>query len=413
MPINKADYVYNNVGNRTSLTDKRGVQAFGYDQLDRLTSASHPLLLDPQAFAYDAVGNRTTGGSVVNAGNQLTADANYTYQYDDNGNLTRKTLLATGNYTQYTYDPENRLTQVQEFAAGNPTAITTSSYRYDGLGRRIEKVGNGQTKRYIYDGEDILLEYDGANALQARYTHGPGIDEPIAVTKGASTFFYHQDGLGTVTELTDSNGTIAKAYAYDAYGNLLESPGTVEQPYTYTGREFDAETGLYYYRARYYDAMTGRFLQKDPIGYPGDINFYRYVRNIPTKFADPYGLFELATPGQVINFWGEFFGGIGDFMGTYIEMRQANWKTPGTDKYFHCKANCEAAQRGPEGEAVACRLSDIREWWDQNVKGFPVSDSVADQVANQYGRSEGAINPGKPCNQICAPFRPSNLPPQY
>ena len=88
--INKADYVYNPVGNRTSLTDRRGAQSFGYDQLDRLPSASHPLLLDPQAFAYDAVGNRTTGGSVVNQGNQLTADANFVYQYDDNGNLTRR-----------------------------------------------------------------------------------------------------------------------------------------------------------------------------------------------------------------------------------------------------------------------------------------------------------------------------------
>ncbi|MGB3396728.1 MAG: hypothetical protein WBB60_09780, partial [Nitrospira sp.] len=100
---------------------------------------------------------------------------------------------------------------MQEFAAGNPTAITTSSYRYDGLGRRIEKVANGQTKRYIYDGEDILLEYDGSNVLQARYTHGPGIDEPIAVTKGATTFFYHQDGLGSVTDLTDSAGATAKS----------------------------------------------------------------------------------------------------------------------------------------------------------------------------------------------------------
>ena len=187
--INKADYVYNNVGNRTSLTDRRGPQTFGYDQLDRLTSASHPLLLDPQAFAYDAVGNRTTGGSVVNPGNQLTADANFGYQYDDNGNLTRKTLLATGNFTSYTYDAENRLITVEEFAAGNPTAVTTSTYRYDGLGRRIEKVANGQTTRYIYDGEDILLEYDGSNVVHATYTHGPGIDEPLSrtvVTSGVS-----------------------------------------------------------------------------------------------------------------------------------------------------------------------------------------------------------------------------------
>lgn len=289
--INQAAYAYNSVGNRTSLTDRRGSQAFGYDTLDRLTSASHPLLGTPQAFAYDPVGNRTTGGSVVNAGNQLTADANYGYQYDDNGNLTRKTLLSTGNFTAYTYDAENRLTKVEEFTAGNPTPAFTSTYRYDGLGRRIEKVANGQTKRYVYDGEDILLEYDGSNVLQARYTHGPGIDEPIAVTKGSSTFFYHQDGLGTVTDLTDSTGATAKSYSYDAYGTIVDQTGTVEQPYTYTGRELDSETGLYYYRARYYDPATGRWLQKDPMGFWGkDVNLYRYVRSNPANRTDPSGL---------------------------------------------------------------------------------------------------------------------------
>jgi len=137
--VNKAEYAYNNVGNRTSLTDRRGSQTFGYDSLDRLTSSSHPLLATPQSFAYDPVGNRTTGGTVVNAGNQLTADATFAYEYDDNGNLTRKTLLVTGNYTQYTYDAENRLVKVEDFAAGNATAFATSTYRYDGLGRRIQK----------------------------------------------------------------------------------------------------------------------------------------------------------------------------------------------------------------------------------------------------------------------------------
>ena len=289
--INQAAYAYNPVGNRTQLTDRRGAQAFGYDALDRLTSASHPLLATTQAFAYDPVGNRTTGGTVVNAGNQLTADANYSYQYGDNGNLTRKTLLATGNYSQYTYDAENRLTKVEEFAAGNPTPAATSTYRYDGLGRRVEKVANGQTKRYVYDGEDILLEYDGANVLQARYTHGPGIDEPIAVTKGSNTFFYHQDGLGTVTDLTDSSGATAKSYSYDAYGTIVDQTGTVDQPYTYTGRELDSETGLYYYRARYYDSMIGRFLQKDPMGFLGkDVNLYRYARNNITNRTDLTGL---------------------------------------------------------------------------------------------------------------------------
>ena len=288
--INQTAYAYNGVGNLTSLTDRRGPQTFGYDSLDRLTSASHPLLGTAQSFAYAPVGNRTTGGSVVNSGNQLTADANFTYQYDDNGNRTRKTLLATGNFTQFTYDAENRLTKVEDFAAGNPTPAATSTYRYDGLGRRIEKVANGQTKRYIYDGEDILLEYDGANVLQARYTHGPGIDEPIAVTKGGSTFFYHQDGLGSVTDLTDSAGVTAKSYAYDAYGNIVDQTGTVDQPYTYTGREFDSENGLSYYRGRYYDPTTGRFLNQDPIRFSGGINLYRYVGNNPVNLTDPFGL---------------------------------------------------------------------------------------------------------------------------
>ena len=150
---------------------------------------------------------------------------------------------------------------------------------------------NGQTKRCIYDGEDILLEYDGSNALQARYTHGPGIDEPIAVTKAGSTFFYHQDGLGSVTDLTDSTGVTTKSYAYDAYGNIVDQTGTVDQPYTYTGREFDSETGLYYYRARYYDSMTGRFLQNDPTRFlGGDNNFYSYARGNPINLTDPFGL---------------------------------------------------------------------------------------------------------------------------
>jgi len=300
--INKADYVYNTVGNRTSLTDRRGVQSFGYDALDRLASATHPLLLTPQSFDYDPVGNRTTNGSLYNAGNQLTEDANFTYQYDLNGNLTRKTFKTSGNHTDYTYDAENRLIKVEEFAFGASTPFAVSSYRYDGLGRRIEKVGNGQTRRYVYDGEDILLEYDGANVLQARYTHGPGVDEPIAMQRGGSNFFYHQDGLGTVTDLTDSSGATAQSYAYDAYGNIVQQTGTVENPYTYTGREFDAETGLYYYRARYYDPRIGRFLQKDPASFSGGINFYAYVGNNPIVFVDPFGLF--SSPEALLHYIG-------------------------------------------------------------------------------------------------------------
>jgi RHS repeat-associated protein len=109
------------------------------------------------------------------------------------------------------------------------------------------------------------------------------------VTKGATTFFYHQDGLGSVTDLTDSAGATAKSYSYDAYGNILDSPGTVDQPYTYTGRELDQETGLSYYRARTYDSAVGRFIQKDPIGLRGGLNVYEYTQSSPTNLSDPLG----------------------------------------------------------------------------------------------------------------------------
>ena len=390
--INKADYLYNPVGNRTSLTDRRGAQAFGYDNLDRLTNASHPLLATPQAFAYDAVGNRTTGGSVVNAGNQLTADATHSYQYDDNGNLTRKTLLVTGTFTAYTYDAESRLTKVEEFAAGNPTAIATSTYRYDGLGRRIEKVANGQTKRYVYDGEDILLEYDGANVLQARYTHGPGIDEPLAVTKGSATFFYHQDGLGTVTDLTDATGVTAKSYAYDSYGNILESPGTLDQPYTYTGREFDSESGLYFLRMRTYDPLSGRFDQKDPYEFNGgQLNLYQYNYNEPLDFTDPFGGIPKGLSKPVDPFKAPLWIAKACVQ-RVVSTVSADGKSQGwigNDKRMHCAVSCVAAKKCGTPAALGGGLG--REFKQLFLQGKifnwqqGILDSYRDEAANIYG----------------------------
>jgi RHS repeat-associated protein len=294
--INQAAYAYNGVGNRTSLTDRRGVQSFAYDNLDRLTSATHPLPPTSQIFAYDVVGNRTSGGSVVNAGNQLTEDAQFVYEYDANGSQIKKTNKSTNNFTVYTYDTENRLIKVEDFAAGNPTAVATSTYRYDGLGRRIEKVTPSETRRYVYDGEDILLEYNETNTLLARYTHGPGFDEPFAMTRGGSTYFYHQDGLASVTEITDSAGITARSYGYDVWGNLLEQTGTVENPYTYTGRELDAESGLSYYRARSYNPTIGRFLSKDPAGLGKGTSPYLYVDGNPATLIDPDGLQAVPYP---------------------------------------------------------------------------------------------------------------------
>ncbi len=127
--------------------------------------------------------------------------------------------------------------------------------------------------------------------VTARYTHALGIDEPLAMFRGGATYYYHADGLGSITSLTDAAGAIVASYPYDSFGNLGHSTGTVVNPFRYTGREWDSEAGLYFYRARYYDPATGRFLSEDPIGFKGGINFYPYVGNSVPNFSDPSGQF--------------------------------------------------------------------------------------------------------------------------
>lgn len=145
--------------------------------------------------------------------------------------------------------------------------------------------------RYIFDNEDILLELDGSNNITARYSHGPGIDEPLIMEKGGASFFYHADGLGSITEITDTAGVVRQQYTYSSFGKIESQldPNFV-QPYTFTGREFDPETELYHYRERQYDWRTGRFTTEDPIRFLGGINFYSYVGNNPVNKIDPSGL---------------------------------------------------------------------------------------------------------------------------
>ncbi len=205
--------------------------------------------------------------------------------YDDNGNLTAKTDKVTTDVTGYAYDAQNQLIQITF------PDLTTANYRYDGVGRRIEKDVAGVITRYVYDRKDIVLEYDGTNTLLARYSHGPGRDRPLAMERGGLSFFYQADHQGSIRLVTDAAGFVVNAYEYDSYGNIESAVEGVPNPFTYTGREFDAESGLYYYRYRYYDSNTGRFLAEDPTRFAaGDLNLYRYVFNNPVNLRDPLGL---------------------------------------------------------------------------------------------------------------------------
>jgi len=262
-------YTYNPVGNITAVLDQvtpTENRTFTYDGLQRLKTGGTAAVTE--TYDYDAVGNRTTSflstAHTYDDVNRLTADDQFTYTYDVNGNLETKTSIAVPtDVTTYYWDFQDQLTQI-DFPGG-----TSATYNYDGLGRRIEKNVNGTITRYIYDGEDIVLEYDGTNTFVARYSHGDRTDQPLAVQKAGVGFFYYQaDHQGSITHLTDSGGTIANSYVYDSYGRTLTLSETVIQPYTYTGREHDAESGLYYYRARYYDPTTGRSSYCQMLGMP-------------------------------------------------------------------------------------------------------------------------------------------------
>ena len=172
-------------------------------------------------------------------------------------------------------------------------------YTYDFAGRRVSQTVNGVTTQFVYDGAEVIIDLDDSGTELKRYTYGPGIDEVLAIKKSSTRYYLTRDGLNSTTDVTDSAGTVVESYKYDVYGavSIFDSSGNsiatsaVGNRYLYTGREWEPESGLYYYRARHYDPTIGRFLQPDPIGYADGLNLYQYVGGNPIHHLDPYGQF--------------------------------------------------------------------------------------------------------------------------
>jgi len=285
--IDGASYTLDNAGNRTAKTDQRTAVTtnYGYDNIYELLSAAQSGTTT-ESYTYDPAGNRLTSLGVANytnnTSNELTSTSNSTYTYDYNGNALTKTD-STGT-TNYVWDYEDRLT-----SATLPGSGGTITFTYDPFGRRIKKVTPSTTSILVYDGDNFIEETNGTGAIVARYSHGLNIDEPLAMLRSGATSFYDADGLGTITSLANAAGSLAQTYTFDSFGKQIASSGSLTNPFQYSARESDSETGLYYYRARYYNPNIGRFISTDPIGFKGGNNHYAFVKNNPLLLRDPQG----------------------------------------------------------------------------------------------------------------------------
>ena len=282
----------------TQFTTPDGVSDFSYDDSDQLVNANYENQAD-EDYSYDDNGNRTNTGYVTGDNNQLLSDGTYNYEYDKEGNRTKQTEIATGEVTEYEWDHRNRLVAAVTTDTDD-TVTANSDYTYDVFDNRIGKsvdadgdgAGEAVVERYVLDGDHIALTFDGEGNQTERFLHGLGIDQVLAQENADGEVLWAlADHQNSVRVVLDNDGNIVNQISYDSFGQIIDqTDSSVDFRFSYTGRELDSETGLYHYRARYYDPAAGRFISEDPISFAaGDSNIYRYVGNNPLFYVDPHG----------------------------------------------------------------------------------------------------------------------------
>jgi RHS repeat-associated protein len=305
-------YAWDNANRLTSKILPDGImQNFSYDDADRITQIQYlkpdATVVETITYTYDASGRRLSkslgSGSIqetrftatYNEANRLMAitftatGETYTLGYDDNGNLNTKT--GPSSVTTYSWDRRNRL-------VGINGAGLDASFQYDALGRRVAKTVNGQTIGYVYDGAQAIGEITGG-AISATLLTTLAIDDVVARYTTLGTRTYLTDALGSVLALAKDDQSIQAFYAYTPYGESQVLGDDEGNPVQYTAREND-QTGLYFYRARYYDPVLKRFISEDPIGLRAGTNFYLYVSGNPLSHIDPMG-WAATTPSDAWN----------------------------------------------------------------------------------------------------------------
>ena len=279
---------YDAIGNMTQrrdMLDEARTESYGYDVISQLTSFRRGTTVD-KSYEFDLLGNRirTLENGVatnytsnnVNAYTAITGGLSFTPQYDDNGNM-----LNDDKHT-YAYDYNNKLVSVDQ---------TVGTYKYDALGRRIAK----NNTLFYYVGDQMVEEVtDGATTS---YLYGNNIDEALQMKRGDDVYYYHTNHLGSPMVLTNLKGLIKENMEYDVYGvpsfsddkNNILVQSSVNNSILFTGRDYDNEINLYYYRARYQNPIIGRFIQKDPSIYADGFNDYNYVKNSVITYYDHNG----------------------------------------------------------------------------------------------------------------------------
>lgn len=289
---------YDAANRRSTITYPNGIQGtYGYDDASQLTSLTYSLgaaSVGNLSYTYDLSGNATSSGGTLarvglpqavasatyDAANELMTWDEQAFNYDPNGSLI------SDGVTSYSWNARDQL-------AGLSGGVS-AAFAYDGVGRRRGKTVGGTVTSFLYDNADVIQELSG-NTPTANLITG-AIDEIFMRTDVNGTVTPLSDSLGSTLELADGSGTLQTHYTFEPFGNTVASGTGSENPSQFTGRENDG-TGLYFYRARYYQPQLQRFIGEDPSGFAaGDVNLYAYVGNQPTRMVDPTGLVALYIP---------------------------------------------------------------------------------------------------------------------